>query len=48
MLVTKVVAVIVAGVLDGTCGAVNKPRPEITPILLLHVTMLVFCPLAKA
>src|SRR5271166_193847 len=48
MLLTWVVAVTVAWVEAVTCGAVNPPEAEMTPMLLLQFTAVVGEPLAKA
>lgn len=45
---TWVTALMVAVVLEVTCGAVNPPAALMTPILLLQLTALVAEPLAKA
>src|SRR5271165_275124 len=48
MPLTWVVAVTVACVAAVTCGAVNPPEAETTPIVLLQFTVVVGAPLAKA
>src|SRR5271166_3974623 len=48
MPLTWVVAVMVAVVVAVTCGAVNPPEAETTPMLLLQFTAVVGAPLAKA
>ena len=45
---TTVVAVMVATVLEVTCGAVNRPEMEMVPMLLAQVTAMVLDPLAIA
>jgi hypothetical protein len=47
-LLAGMVAVMVAGVLAVTCGAVNSPDAEMTPMLLLQFTEATTDPFAAA